>query len=156
MTEKVTAAILFVIAMAAFIMSYFSFKEKGFLLNNAYIHASRRKRENMDKKPYYRQSAIVFFLIGNHFSIECNGSGIEKGMDFFNCIGFIDIDPGLCHPIQYNNQQKGIAQEKHRSTLPVYWVEAMIRGKGYASSSKQLAQWLTEMGFLAVCKDFAH
>lgn len=69
-------------------------------------------------------------------------------MDFFNCIGFIDIDPGLCHPIQYNNQQKGIAQEKHRSTLPVYWVEAMIRGKGYASSSKQLAHWLTEMGVL--------
>lgn len=79
MTEKVTAAILFVIAMAAFIMSYFSFKEKGFLLNNAYIHASRRKRENMDKKPYYRQSAIVFFLIGIIFLLNAMEVVLKRG-----------------------------------------------------------------------------
>jgi len=24
-------------------------------------------------------------------------------LDFFNCIGVIDIDPGLCYPIQYHN-----------------------------------------------------
>ena len=79
MTEKVTAAILFVIAMAAFIMSYFSFKEKGFLFNNAYIHASRRKRGSKDKRPYYRQLAIVFFLIGIIFLLNAMEVVLKRG-----------------------------------------------------------------------------
>ena len=52
----------FIVSMVAFVLSFFSFKEKGFLLNNAYIYASKKERKSMDKKPYYRQSAIVFFL----------------------------------------------------------------------------------------------
>ena len=38
--------------------------EKGFLFNNAYIYASKQEREKMNKKPHYRQSAIVFLLLG--------------------------------------------------------------------------------------------
>jgi hypothetical protein len=33
------------------------------LLNNAYIYASKEERETMDKRPYYRQSAIVFSVL---------------------------------------------------------------------------------------------
>ena len=47
-----------------FIISYFSFREKGFLFNNAYLYASKEERATMDKKPHYRQSAIVFLMIG--------------------------------------------------------------------------------------------
>ena len=39
----------------------------GFLLNNAYLYASKQERETMNKKPYYRQTAIVFLLIGVTF-----------------------------------------------------------------------------------------
>ena len=64
MKEIITASILFIISIFAFAMSIRSFIEKGFLLNNAYIYASKQEREKMHKKPYYRQSAIVFLLIG--------------------------------------------------------------------------------------------
>lgn len=48
--------------------------EKGFLFNNAYIWASKQKREQMDRKPHYRQSAIAFALCAAIFlfmALEC-------------------------------------------------------------------------------------
>lgn len=51
-----------VFAVICLIISILSFMKKGFLFNNAYIWASKSERENMDKKPYYRQSAIAFAL----------------------------------------------------------------------------------------------
>ena len=51
----------------SFIIGFFQFREKGFLLNNAYIYASEKERSNMNKAPYYRQSAIVFFAVGIMF-----------------------------------------------------------------------------------------
>jgi hypothetical protein len=44
--------------------------EKGFLLNNAYIYAMKEDREKMNKKPYYRQSAITFLMIGLIFALN--------------------------------------------------------------------------------------
>lgn len=62
--------ILCIIAIACFVFSCLQFKEKGFLLNNAYIYASKQERETMDKKPHYIQSGIVFLLIGIIFFIN--------------------------------------------------------------------------------------
>lgn len=62
--EVVFASILFLISIGAFVFGYFQFKEKGFLFNNAYIFATKAEREKMNKKPYYRQSAVVFAMIG--------------------------------------------------------------------------------------------
>ena len=64
MEEIICASILFLISAVSFFVSIRSFKEKGFILNNAYIYALKKEREKMNKKPYYRQSAIVFLLIG--------------------------------------------------------------------------------------------
>ena len=74
MDEIIASSVLWVISAFAFFMSIRSFKEKGFLFNNAYIYASEQERETMNKKPYYRQSGVVFLLIGivfllNGFSI---------------------------------------------------------------------------------------
>ena len=44
--------------------------EKGLLFNNAYIYASEQERESMNKKPHYRQSGIVFLLIGLIFLLN--------------------------------------------------------------------------------------
>jgi len=52
-----------IFAIISLIISIMSFMEKGFLFNNAYIWASKQDREKMDKKPHYRQSAIVFALL---------------------------------------------------------------------------------------------
>ena len=70
MTNIIPACILFSIAAAAFILSFRSFREKGLLLNNAYLYASKKERETMDKKPHYRQSAIVFLLVGIIFLLN--------------------------------------------------------------------------------------
>ena len=64
MGEIIIASILFAVSVFFFFMSVLSFMEKGFLFNNAYIYASNQEREKMNKKPYYRQSAIVFLLFG--------------------------------------------------------------------------------------------
>ena len=70
MKELIGAAVLFLISALAFLLSIRSFQEKGFLLNNAYLYASRQERETMDKKPHYRQSAIVFLLLGCIFFLN--------------------------------------------------------------------------------------
>lgn len=58
-----------VLSIISFVISIFSFQEKGFLFNNAYLFASEKERKEMDKKPYYRQTAIVFSLLGIVFLI---------------------------------------------------------------------------------------
>ncbi len=74
MIEIIGACILFSVAVFAFIASGRAFKEKGFLFNNVYLYATEQEREKMNKKPYYRQSAIVFLSIGLMFLL--NGFGI--------------------------------------------------------------------------------
>ena len=67
MKEIIIACILFLISGGVFVMSILSFMQKGFLLNNAYIYASKEERKQLDKKPHYRQSAIVFLFLGVAF-----------------------------------------------------------------------------------------
>ena len=61
--ELLFAILVFIIAVILFVMSIRSFKNRGFLFNNAYLYASKEERDKMDKKPYYRQTAIVFLLL---------------------------------------------------------------------------------------------
>lgn len=75
--------ILFIVSMVAFVLSYFSFKEKGFLFNNAYIYASKKERNSMDKKPHYRQSAIVFFLISIIFLLSAIEVLLDSGWIYY-------------------------------------------------------------------------
>ena len=58
------ACVVFALAAVWIAMGIVSLCERGFLFNNAYIWASKKEREKMDKKPYYRQTGIVFILIG--------------------------------------------------------------------------------------------
>lgn len=64
MEDIIVAVVLIAVSLLVFVLSIRSFLEKGFLLNNAYLYASKKEREAMNKKPYYRQSAVVFFMIG--------------------------------------------------------------------------------------------
>lgn len=64
--------IFLALSIGSFVISYFQFKGKGFLLNNAYLWADQEERERMgeeeaDKKPYYRQSGLIFVLAGIMF-----------------------------------------------------------------------------------------
>jgi len=79
MENIISAVILGVVAVVCFMFSFFQFHEKGFLFNNAYLYASKQERETMDKKPYYRQSGIIFLLIGILFSINAVDTILETG-----------------------------------------------------------------------------
>ncbi len=83
MKEIIIAVILFIVSIGTFVISFFSFKEKGLLLNNAYIYASRKERNSMDKKPHYRQSAIIFFLISIIFLLNAIEVLIDSGWIFY-------------------------------------------------------------------------
>ena len=83
--------ILFAISASAFVMSGLSFMERGFLFNNAYIYASKEMREKMDKKPHYRQSAIVFLLIGLIFLLNGFSVIFETKWIFYAVIAVVVI-----------------------------------------------------------------
>ena len=68
-SELVTAVVLFMIVAGLLVLAILHFLERGPLLNNAAIYASREERETMDKKPWYRQSAIVFCLLSAVFAV---------------------------------------------------------------------------------------
>lgn len=67
--ESAVAIIVFVLAGILAFLSILHFAGKGYLINNAYIWASEEERGKMDKRPYYRQSAIVFCLLGAVFLV---------------------------------------------------------------------------------------
>ena len=68
-SEIITVIVVFVIAVVLAVISYRSFKNRGFLFNNTYLFASKEERETMDKKPHYKQSAIVFLLLSVVFIV---------------------------------------------------------------------------------------
>ncbi len=70
MLQTVIAITLGIISLVCFVLGYRQLKEKGALLNNAYLYASEAEREKMNKKPYYRQSGIIFILIGVIFAVN--------------------------------------------------------------------------------------
>ena len=87
----VGAIILFIISVLAFVMSIRSFMGKGYLFNNAYIYASGQERESMDKRPFYRQSGIVFLLVGIIFLLNGFYILLETKWIFYVIIAIVII-----------------------------------------------------------------
>lgn len=69
MAEMIWAIVCIVLTVVCLGISAVQFKERGFLFHNAYIWASKQERDRMDKKPYYRQSAVAFALCGAIFLV---------------------------------------------------------------------------------------
>ena len=67
--ELTAVIIVFTLAGILLITGIMQFKEKGVLLNNAYLFASREQREIMNKKTYYRQTAIIFCILSAVFIV---------------------------------------------------------------------------------------
>ena len=63
MANTVGAIFLIILALICFVLGYLQINQKGILLNNAYLYASEQERQKMNKKPYYRQSGIIFILM---------------------------------------------------------------------------------------------
>ena len=68
-SDVIILSFVSLLSIVSFIIGYFQFREKGFLFNNAYLYASKEERRRMNKKPYYRQSAIAFSSFGIVFLV---------------------------------------------------------------------------------------
>ncbi len=66
---SIAAIIPFGLAAAALILSVRHFGRRGFLLNNAWVYATREEREQMDTAPWYRQTAVCLLLISLIFAL---------------------------------------------------------------------------------------
>ena len=91
MKEIVTASILFAVSIFLFFISVRSFMEKGVLFNNAYIYASKQEREKINKTPHYRQSAIVFLLLGLIFLLNAIAVLLEANWIFYIVIAVVIV-----------------------------------------------------------------
>ena len=91
MGKIIGVIVLGIVSIACFIFSYLQFNERGFLFNNAYIYASKQEREVMDKKPHYRQSGIVFIMIGIIFAINAAEILLKTGWLFYVVIAITVI-----------------------------------------------------------------
>lgn len=91
MENIIGAIVLGLIAITFFIFSFMHFLGKGFLLNNAYIYATKEEREKMDKKPHYKQSGIVFLLMGIVFAINAIDMVLQTTWLFYLVIAVIVI-----------------------------------------------------------------
>ena len=67
--EIVITIIVYLLSGILLFLGIRQFMEKGFLLNNAWLYATKEQRKSMDKKPYYRQSAIVFCILSAVFIV---------------------------------------------------------------------------------------
>ena len=85
------ATVLSIVAIVCFVFSYLQFNEKGFLFNNAYIYASEQERETLDKKPYYKQSGIVFIMLGVIFVLNAMEMVFETDWLFYVVIAIAVI-----------------------------------------------------------------
>lgn len=95
---KITIGVITgVLALAFLVLSITQYKEKGFLLNNAYIYATKAEREKMDKKPYYRQTAIVFFWLCVVFLSTALGAIIDT--DGFHIVTFFALITCMAYAI---------------------------------------------------------
>ena len=108
MAKIIVGITLFFISAGSFMASFLYFREKGFLLNNAYIYASKQERDNMDKKPHYRQSAIVFLLIGIIFLLNAIETVLNSGWLFYVvlAVGLVTIVYAVVSSISIEKSKK--------------------------------------------------
>ena len=63
----IVGIIMILVAAICLMIGILHLMQKGPLINNAWIYANEEQRRTMDKKPHYRQSGIVFLMIGLQF-----------------------------------------------------------------------------------------
>ncbi len=101
----------FVLGAICIVVSGFSFKEKGILINNEYLWASNKDRQEMSverKRPYFRQSGVVFLLLGGAFI--CLGLESTLKLDWIfvvvNILMGVDIIYAVVSTIYISKKQK--------------------------------------------------
>lgn len=106
--EIVIQTVLFLISIGLFVISFFQFKERGPLLNNACLFASEQERKTMDKKSPYRQSGIIFAMSGVIFLLIALEVLLKTGWLYYIVwtVAFIDIVYAIVSSIIYATKSR--------------------------------------------------
>ena len=112
MGHVIVGCVMLLLAAGALAISVRSFREKGMLLNNAYLYATKQTRETMDKKPYYRQSALVFLLIGIIFLL--NGFAVLMETAWISYISMAVLAVTVIYAIASDIRIKKRSNKSHR------------------------------------------
>ena len=78
----IISCVLLGFSFVSLFLSVRSFQEKGVLLNNAFVYANDEQKKKLDKKDYYRQSAVVFLMVGLLFLF--NGLSVLLVMEWLS------------------------------------------------------------------------
>ena len=78
MRDLFLPALLYILTAGSWTLSALQFRQKGPLLNNTWLYASQKEREQMDKAPHYRQSGVVFLLLGLLFGLLGTGALLQR------------------------------------------------------------------------------
>ena len=76
----IISCVLLGLSFVSLFLSVRSFQEKGILLNNAFLYANDEQKKQLNKTPYYRQSAFVFLMVGLLFLL--NGLSVLMEMEW--------------------------------------------------------------------------
>ena len=87
----VICIICYVIAAVCAVLGGFQWAEKGVLLNNAYLYASAEERATMDKRPHYRQTAVVLWCIAASFLATGLSFPLQAPWLMFFSYGFLGV-----------------------------------------------------------------
>ena len=91
MENIVAAVILGLTSLGFYLFGIMQLCGKGPLLNNAYLYASAKERESMNKAPHYRQSGIIFTLLGTLFAVLAADALLETGRLFRVGMGLMAV-----------------------------------------------------------------
>ena len=99
MLEIIFAIVCVVLAIISLIISVMSFKEKGFLFNNAYIWASETGKEKTMNRNHYRQTAIALMITAVFLCTAIPGAFLSTGWLWIVVGGICFILLVLCYQI---------------------------------------------------------
>ncbi|MBE5816001.1 MAG: DUF3784 domain-containing protein [Clostridiales bacterium] len=120
MADRIVAYALLTVSLLLIIAGSRSWMEKGFLMNNAYLYATKAERETMNKKPYYRQTAVIFFLLSMVFLLLGIAVLLNAGWLTHLAAVCILLAPvyAIISAVGIEKQKKQAEQDSHKGAKP--------------------------------------
>ena len=95
--EIILTAILFLCSALLAVLGVRQLQCKGYCFNNAYIFASEKEREQMDKKPYYKQSGVVFLMLAAMLLVNCIHVVVK--LDWLFCVSMAIMGAAIVYAV---------------------------------------------------------
>lgn len=79
-------------AIVCLIVGIMQLNERGIPLNNAYLYASKEKKQSMNKTPYFKQTGVVFILLAVAFALIAAAEFFWIEWLSYLALGFCAVD----------------------------------------------------------------